>query len=173
MPPVVAHHTAGSSYHRTTKENDVKLMHQSLCNPPILSLIHAIKQDFLQGAPHLTLKTIRNISCQAPPHIKATQSAHGRACKAQLFGKNQLHTYPHRQAHPYPLATRPCQASSLTRTTTVLPAATVLPSSRMWAMNQQPIFFCFGAFTDKHMGIVYNDCMGEILFMSLDGNVCF
>jgi hypothetical protein len=33
--------------------------------------------------------------------------------------------------------------------------------------------FCFGAFADKITGIVYNDCIGEFLFMSLDGNVCF
>jgi hypothetical protein len=33
--------------------------------------------------------------------------------------------------------------------------------------------FCFGAFSDKFTGIVYNDCTGEFPFMSLDGNVCF
>ncbi len=35
MSPMIAQHTAGFSYHHTTKENDVKFMHQSLCNPPI------------------------------------------------------------------------------------------------------------------------------------------
>jgi hypothetical protein len=33
--------------------------------------------------------------------------------------------------------------------------------------------FCFGAFVDKMMGVVYNDCTGNFPFMSLDGNVCF
>ena len=33
--------------------------------------------------------------------------------------------------------------------------------------------FCFGAFTDKMTGVVYNDCTGNFPFMSLDGNVCF
>ena len=33
--------------------------------------------------------------------------------------------------------------------------------------------FCFGAFTDKVTGVVYNDCMGKFPFMSLDGNVFF
>jgi hypothetical protein len=33
--------------------------------------------------------------------------------------------------------------------------------------------FCFGAFADKHCGVVYNDCTGSFLFMLLDGCVCF
>jgi hypothetical protein len=33
--------------------------------------------------------------------------------------------------------------------------------------------FCFGAFANKITGVVYNDCTGKFLFMSLDGNVCF
>ncbi len=32
--------------------------------------------------------------------------------------------------------------------------------------------FCFGAFADKNLAFVYNDCTGEFPFMSLDGNVC-
>jgi hypothetical protein len=43
LPPVTAHHTVVFSYHCIAKENDVKFMHQSLCNPPISSLIRAIK----------------------------------------------------------------------------------------------------------------------------------
>jgi hypothetical protein len=33
--------------------------------------------------------------------------------------------------------------------------------------------FCFIAFADKLKGVVYNDCMGNFPFMSLDANVCF
>ena len=32
--------------------------------------------------------------------------------------------------------------------------------------------FCFGAFTNKTTGVVYNNCKGEFLFMSLNNNVC-
>jgi hypothetical protein len=46
------------SYHRTTKENNVKLMHQSLCNRPKTSLLAAIRRGFLRGAPHLDLKSV-------------------------------------------------------------------------------------------------------------------
>jgi hypothetical protein len=33
--------------------------------------------------------------------------------------------------------------------------------------------FCFGAFADKHSGVVYNNLTGAFPFMSLDGCVCF
>jgi hypothetical protein len=33
--------------------------------------------------------------------------------------------------------------------------------------------FCFGTFADKHSGVIYNDCTGSLLFMSLGGCICF
>ena len=33
--------------------------------------------------------------------------------------------------------------------------------------------FCFGAFTDKVSGVVYNDLTGNFPIMSIDGSVCF
>jgi hypothetical protein len=33
--------------------------------------------------------------------------------------------------------------------------------------------FCFGAFVDKLSGVVYNNCIGNFPYMSLDGNICF
>ena len=33
--------------------------------------------------------------------------------------------------------------------------------------------FCFGAFTDKISGVVYDDLTGNFPFMSIDGSVCF
>ncbi len=33
--------------------------------------------------------------------------------------------------------------------------------------------FCFGAFTDKISGVVYNDLTRNFPFMSIDGSVCF
>ncbi len=32
--------------------------------------------------------------------------------------------------------------------------------------------FCFGAFADKHSGVVYNNLTGAFPFMSLDGCMC-
>ena len=33
--------------------------------------------------------------------------------------------------------------------------------------------FCFGAFADKHTGVVYNDMTGNFPFVSIDGSVCY
>ena len=33
--------------------------------------------------------------------------------------------------------------------------------------------FCFGAFADRHLGVVYNDLMGNFPFVLFDGSVCF
>jgi hypothetical protein len=33
--------------------------------------------------------------------------------------------------------------------------------------------FCFGAFADKQSSVMYNDLIGNSLFVSLDGSVCF
>jgi hypothetical protein len=33
--------------------------------------------------------------------------------------------------------------------------------------------FCFGAFPDKLLGVVYNNCNGNFPYMLLDGNICF
>ncbi len=33
--------------------------------------------------------------------------------------------------------------------------------------------FCFGAFTDRHSGIRYNNLTGNFPFVSFDGSVCF
>jgi hypothetical protein len=58
--------TAGFSYARTTKTNNVKFTHQSLCNPPITSIIKAINAGFLDGAPHLNTRTVHKYLVSSP-----------------------------------------------------------------------------------------------------------
>ncbi len=58
------------SYHQTTKENAVKFMHQSLCNPPIASLLKAINASFLRGAPHLNAKSVCKYLTPSPATSK-------------------------------------------------------------------------------------------------------
>ena len=59
-------------YHHTTTKNNVKFMHQSVCNPPKSSLLIAIRQGFLHGAPHLTGKAAAKY---LPPSM-ATSKGH-------------------------------------------------------------------------------------------------
>ncbi len=51
-------HTINFSYHQSTKENNVKFIHQSLCNPPKALLLATIRQGFLHGVPHLSNKAV-------------------------------------------------------------------------------------------------------------------
>jgi hypothetical protein len=66
--PVVE--TASFSYTRTNKTNNVKFAHQSLCNPPIASLIKAINAAFLKGAPHLEVHLVQKYLFASPATSK-------------------------------------------------------------------------------------------------------
>jgi hypothetical protein len=77
-PPLTRSESTMFSYHRTTKTNAMKLIHQSLCNPPILLLIKAINLGFLKGSPHFTTKTVVGYLSPSP----ATSKSHmKRPCK--------------------------------------------------------------------------------------------
>jgi hypothetical protein len=58
-------HAINFSYYQTTKENNVKFMHQSRCNPPKSSLLAAICHGFLHGAPLLSEKAVAKYLHQA------------------------------------------------------------------------------------------------------------
>jgi hypothetical protein len=162
---------ASFSYHRTTKENNVKFMHQSLCNPPKTSLLATIRRGFLRGAPHLDLKSIAKY---LPPSMA---TAKGHLKRPQ---KGIRSTTPKRPR--------------------ILPAPASVPDALMPGLDESsavddddhnsdtdPRFhliddvddhsianvFCFGAFADKITGVIYNDCTGKFPYTSLDGNVCF
>jgi hypothetical protein len=70
QPPLTNPKIATFSYHRMTKTNAMKFMHQSLCNPPILLLIKAINAGFLKGAPHLSAKLSQGTYLPARQHQK-------------------------------------------------------------------------------------------------------
>jgi hypothetical protein len=60
--------------------NAVKFMHQSLCNPPIASLIKAINAGFLKGAPHLA-KAVQKYLVPNP----ATSKGHMKRLRKGLW----------------------------------------------------------------------------------------
>ncbi len=61
---------ASFSYAQTNKTNNVKFAHQSLCNPPIASLIKAINAGFLKGARTWTRTQYKSISLPVQPPQK-------------------------------------------------------------------------------------------------------
>jgi hypothetical protein len=87
-------------YYQTTKANAVKFIHQSLCNPPITSLIKAINAAS-SAAPHTSMPSpSKNILCQALQHQKATLNGHAKACEA----RHPTRPVPFFHAHPVPQA---------------------------------------------------------------------
>ena len=160
---------ASFSYHRTTQENNVKFMHQSLCNPPKSSLLTAIRRGFLRGAPHLNL---RSVAKYLPPSM-ATAKGHLKRPR-----KGIRSTTPRT-----PRITVPASVPDR-----LMPGLDELADDASDDdVSNAPHFniiddvddhsianvFCFGAFADKITGVVYNDCTGEFPYTSLDGNVCF
>jgi hypothetical protein len=155
-------------YHRTTKANAVEFMHQSLCNPPITSLLNAINASFLQGAPHLNAKSIQKYLTPSP----TTSKGHMKRPRKGLRSTTPKPTCP----------SLPCPPSN---DHPFMPGLIPDDSDEDDEDEPRPAFindiddesiakvFCFGAFAGKNTGVVYNDCTSNFPFMSLDGNAFF
>jgi len=81
--------TAGFSYARTTKVNNVKFAHQSFGNPPIASILKAINAGFLDRAPHLDAMTVQKYLVFSP----ATAKGHMKD-PAKVFGARRPRKIP-------------------------------------------------------------------------------
>jgi hypothetical protein len=166
--------TAGFSYARTTKINNVKFAHQSFCNPPITLILKAINTGFLEGAPLLDALTVQKYLVSSP----ATAKEHMKRPR-----KGIRSTTPKEATH--------APNSHIIRTPQRVPDVT-MPGLHLYDNEEErvPILplhnliddiedesianvFCFGKFAGKVSSIVYNDCTGDFPYMSLDGNVCF
>jgi hypothetical protein len=158
-------------YHCTSTENNVKFMHQSLCNPPKLSLFEAIRRGFLRGAPHLKGKKCSQISPAKHGHLKRPHEASA-----------QGNSFNHSKKQPcIQVLTSVLDPSVPGLIEPHDPYADDIISHMASQYNiiddvdDQTIanVFCFGAFTDEISGVIYNDCTGKFPYMSLDGNVSF
>jgi hypothetical protein len=156
------------SYHPTTKANALKFMHQSLCNLPITSLLNAINAGFLRGAPHLNAKSVQKYFTPSP----ATSKGHMKCPRKGLWSTTPKPTHP----------SLPCPPSN---DHPLMPGLIPDDSDKDNDDESRPAFiddindesianvFCFGAFTNKNTGVVYNHCTSNFPFMLLNDNVCF
>jgi hypothetical protein len=162
---------ANFSYHRTSTENKVKFMHQSLCNPPKSSLLEAIRRGFPRGAPHLKGK---NVAKYLPPSM-ATSKGHMKRPRKGIRSttpKQPRIRVPTSVPDPVmPGLIEPNDPHANDEDSNTTPQYHHIIDNN----DDQSIanVFCFGAFADKIPGVVYNDCTGDFPYMSLDGNVCF
>jgi hypothetical protein len=86
------------SYHRTTKTNAVRFMHQSLCNPPYLVAHRSNQRGLLEGAPHLTAKIIARYLSPSP----ATLKAHMKRPRKGMRSTTPKQMQPAQPALPHP-----------------------------------------------------------------------
>jgi hypothetical protein len=146
-------------------------MHQSLCNPPITSLIKAINAGFLRSSQHLNAKSIHKYLMPSP----ATSKGHMKQPPKGLQSRTPKPTRP--------FLSRPPSAPSIHQP--VMPGLIPDDNHKDDSNKPHPTFidnvnnesianvFCLGAFANKNTGVVYNNCTGNFPFMSLDGNICF
>jgi hypothetical protein len=155
------------SYHQSTNKNNVKFMHQSLCNPPKASLLATIRQGFLHGAPHLSKKAVAKY---LPPSHVMSKGHMKRPCKG-------LHSTTPRVLCIDVLATIP-DLIMPGLIPPIEPADVSHTDPRFHFINNAENhlianIFCLRAFSNKITGVVYNNCTDKFPFMLLNGNVCF
>jgi hypothetical protein len=166
-PPQPALHTMICSYHRTTKESNVKFTHQSLCNLLKSSLLANIHQGFLHRAPHLTTKAV---SKYLPPS-SVTSKGHMKRPHKGL--RSTTLKIPHLATPNFvPDAAMP-NLHIEDKDKDDSHDGTLHNFIDDIENHSLANIFCFGAFADKTTGVVYNNCTGKFPFMSLDENVCF
>jgi hypothetical protein len=159
-----------------THANGVKFAHQSLCNPEISTLMKALKKGFLKGCPNisktLVTKYLNPSPVAAKGHMKRPKkgihSTTPKPKQAEETADRSLSAVALPQPNPplLPLFDKvPAYPGPVYQATT---GPNIIMDDESIANN-----FCFGAFTDKITGVMYNDLMGNFPFMSLDGSVCF
>jgi hypothetical protein len=150
-----------------TRANGVKFAHQSLCNPKNLTLLKAVRKGFLKGCPNLSemliLKYLNPSPATAKGHMK--QPCQGiKSTWPKL--KLPLTSHPSTGHVPPPeMIDNPGPG--------YIPGCTI-PAFIADDCNEMVAnVFCFGAFADKHSGVLYNNLTGNFSFMSYDWSVCF
>jgi hypothetical protein len=166
--------TAGFSYAQTTKTNNVKFAHQSLCNPPITLIIKANNAGFLDGAPHLNAQTVRKYLVSSPATAKGHMKRPRNGIRSTT-PKNATHT-PNTHIMRTPQRVPDVTMPGLHSYNNEEERAPILPLHNLIDDIEDEStanVFCFGVFANKVSGVVYNNCMGDFPYMSLDRNVCF
>ncbi len=152
-----------------TRANGVKISHQLLCNPPIWTLIKAVRKCFLKGCPNLSkklkLKYLNPSLATAMGHMKCPH--HG------IWSTGPKHTAM------LPVIPKPALAEILPLP--IVPKPNVKTFQQGLWLNficndlDKSItnVFCFCAFVNKHSGVMNNDLNGNFPFMFYNGSVCF
>ncbi len=168
-----------------TRMNAVRFAHQALGNPKISTLLKAVQQGFLKGCPNILEKLILKYLNPSP----ATAKGHMKRPRHGIQSTTQEAIMPWQPVDnvtipaaindtPIHMVQPPLSAGSMENDETgAHPPQYGSPTHHLIEDNDSDPsvanIFAFGAFADKHSGVVYNDLTGSFPFMSLDGSVCF
>jgi hypothetical protein len=177
-------HVASFAHTVRTKANSIKLAHQSFCSPRHSTFLKAIRRGFLNGCPNLSAAGVTRYLNPSPasskghmkrPHqgIRSTRPRDLPRLAIQRVPPNLIKE----NKSPAPVYADNEDASSSNGTSydsdhSIPPHPnTNLIEDDVSSMDGN--IFCFGAFADKHTGVVYSDLTGTFPYISLEGNLCF
>ena len=164
-PPPVA--LATFTHSVRTRSNAVKFAHQSLCDSKILTLLKAVCRRFLRGCPNMTepliLKYLNPSTATVKGHMKRPR--HG-ICSIRTRTLVEDHDRQV-QVAPVPVILPFDNAPPVYHVLVILPFDNAPPVYQPLPSGPNIItddddqsitnIFCFGAFANKHSGIVYHD----------------
>jgi hypothetical protein len=169
-----------------TPANNVKFIHQALCNPKISTLLRATRHGFLKGCPHISKKLITKYLNPSPATAKGHMKRlrHGIRSTTPKKPKALQPAYQPQETELVFPPSIPKAMEHSVHSDNSSGSDTPDPNPGVGCERHLIIsddeeestianIFAFGAFADKHNGIIYHDLTWSFPFMSLDGSVCF
>jgi hypothetical protein len=134
----------------------------------------ALKKGFLKGCPNMNKELVTKYSNPSPATTKGHMKRQKKGIRSTTLKgpANEI-----RNSQPIVPAVNPEVLPLFDKARPYPgPAYNTLTSPAMIEEDDDVSIanvFCFGTFADKIMGVIYNDLMGNLPFMSLDESVCF
>jgi len=185
-PPAAGKPTHVATFAHTvrTKANSIKFAHQSFCSPRHSTFLKAIRRGFFKGCPNLSAAGVTRYLNPSPAaskgHMKRPHQGiwSTRPCDVpQLVAIQKVPPDLIKDNDfPAPVYANNDDASSNGNSYDSDCSVPRPPNTNLIeddVSSRDGNMFCFGAFADKHTGVVYSDSTGTFPYMSLEGNVCF
>ncbi len=169
-----------------TLVNAVRFAHQSLGNPKILTLLKAVRQGFFQGCPNISEKLILKYLNPSPATAKGHMKRPRQGIRSTTPRAAMQHTGVLPLIEDAPVNATDNSAQQAREDDAILDDAddnwdfpNIQPSApaNLIADDESHAsianVFAYGAFADKHSGVVCHDLTGSFPFLLLDSSVCF
>jgi hypothetical protein len=143
------HHLAANVYTLPFKQQQLKYMHQSFFNPPIHTLIKAIRNGQLEGIPFMKADLVRKYLAPSPATLKGCM-------KRPRTGIRSTRTKVK------------APTNAVEETAVLDSLINVIPMEEK--EDSACHVFCYAALADKHTGTMYTDATGALPVVTLEGH---